>query len=104
MSSDAPREHDLCDYLMQDIFTDVKLPEEFLLELAKRFHEDGLIDVLGSTLNHIAEEIASIKFNSNSRSVAIRVPLLSSPTKLINFGGLGHHNAPPSQTNRNGCP
>lgn len=58
---------------MQDIFTDIKLPEEFLAELAKRFHEDGLIDVIGSTIMGIGEEIASVKFNENYRSVAIRV-------------------------------
>jgi hypothetical protein len=70
---DAPRETDLCSYLMQDIFTEVKLPEEFLNELAKRFHDDGLIDVIGSTIMGIAEEIAAIKFNESYRSVAIRV-------------------------------
>jgi hypothetical protein len=70
---DAPRETDLCSYLMQDIFTEVKLPEEFLNELAKRFHDDGLIDVIGSTITGIAEEIALVKFNENNRSVAIRV-------------------------------
>jgi len=58
---------------MQDVFTDIKLPEEFLAELAKRFHEDGLVDVLGSTIMGIGEEIASVKFNENYRSVAIRV-------------------------------
>jgi hypothetical protein len=73
---DAPREADLCSYLMQDIFTDIKLPEEFLAELAKRFHEDGLVDVIGSTITGIGEEIASVKFNENYRSVAIRVSLL----------------------------
>jgi ubiquitin conjugation factor E4 B len=77
MFGDAPRENDLCGYLMQDIFTEVKLPEEFLVEFALRFHDDGLIDVLGSTLNHIAEDMASLKFNSNSRSVVIRVTTLS---------------------------
>jgi len=60
---------------MQDIFTDIKLPEEFLAELAKRFHEDGLVEVIGSTLMGIGEEIASVKFNENYRSVAIRVSL-----------------------------
>ena len=73
MGRDAPQETDLCSYLMQDIFTEVKLPEEFLNELARRFHEDGLIDVIGSTITGIAEEIAAIKFNENYRSVAIRV-------------------------------
>ena len=58
---------------MQDIFTEVKLPEDFLNELARRFHEDGLIDVLGSTIAGIGEEIALMKFNENYRSVAIRV-------------------------------
>lgn len=58
---------------MLDIFTDIKLPEEFLAELANRFHEDGLIDVIGSTIMGIGEEIASVKFNENYRSVAIRV-------------------------------
>ena len=70
---DAPREADLCSYLMQDIFTDIKLPEEFLAELAKRFHDDGLIDVIGSTLTGLGDEIAAVKFNENYRSVAIRV-------------------------------
>jgi len=76
---DAPRETDLCSYLMQDIFTEVKLPEEFLNELAKRFHDDGLIDVIGSTVTGIAEEIALVKFNDNNRSVAIRVLPYSLP-------------------------
>ena len=76
MSREAPRETDLCSYLMQDIFTEVKLPEEFLNELAKRFHYDGLIDVIGSTITGIAEEIASVKFNESNRSVAIRVTSL----------------------------
>jgi hypothetical protein len=72
---DAPRESDLCSYLMQDIYNEVKLPEEFLNELAKRFHEDGLIDVIGSTITGIAEEISSVKFNQSQRSVALRVHL-----------------------------
>lgn len=82
MIRDAPRETDLCSYLMQDMLTDVKLPEEFLNELAKRFHDDGLIDVIRSTVIGIAEEIALVKFNENYRSVAIRV-LSSSLPPLI---------------------
>ena len=81
MFGDAPRETDLCSYLMQDIYTEVKLPEEFLQELAKRFHEDGLVDVIGSTVMGIAEEIASTKFNENYQS-AIRV-LTPSPIFLF---------------------
>lgn len=69
MFADAPRETDLCSYLLQDIYTDVKLPEEFLNELAKRFDDDGLVDVIGSTITGISEEIASLKFNENYRSV-----------------------------------
>jgi hypothetical protein len=65
---------------MQDIFTEVKLPEEFLNELAKRFHDDGLIDVIGSTVTGIAEEIALVKFNDNYRSVAIRVLSFVAPS------------------------
>lgn len=72
MFGDAPRETDLCSYLLQDVFTDVKLPEEFLNELATRFYDDGLIEVIGSTITGISEEIASLKFNENYRS-AIRV-------------------------------
>jgi hypothetical protein len=72
MFGDAPREEDITSYLLQDIYTEVKLPEEFLNELARRFYDDGLIDVIGPTLNGISEEIASIRFNENYRS-AIRV-------------------------------
>jgi len=72
-NSDAPQETDLCSYLMQDMFTEVKLPEEFLNELGKRFHEDGLIDVIGSTITGIADDMTSIKFNDNHRYVTIRV-------------------------------
>jgi len=69
----APRETDLSSYLLQDIFTEVKLPEEFLNELANRFHDDGLVDVIGPTIIGISEEIGSIKFNEDFQS-AIRVP------------------------------
>jgi ubiquitin conjugation factor E4 B len=69
MFADAPRETDLCSYLLQDIYTEVKLPEEFLHELAKRFYDDGLVEVIGSTITGISEEIASLKFNENYRSV-----------------------------------
>lgn len=72
MFGDAPREEDICSYLLQDIYTEVKLPEEFLNELARRFYDDGLIDVIGPTINGISEEITSIKFNENYRS-AVRV-------------------------------
>ena len=71
-NSNAPREVDLCSYLMQDIFTDIKLPVEFLNELGKRFHEDGLLEVIEPTITNIADEISSMKFNQNYR-VAIRV-------------------------------
>ena len=70
-NSNAPREVDLCSYLMQDIFTDIKLPVEFLNELGKRFHEDGLLEVIEPTITNIADEISSTKFNQNYR-VAIR--------------------------------
>jgi hypothetical protein len=70
---DAPRETDLCSYLLQDIFTDILLPEEFLNEFVKRFHDDGLIDVIGSTIVRLGEEMASIKFNESIRNVIIRV-------------------------------
>ena len=68
MFGDAPRETDLCSYLLQDIYTEVKLPEDFLNELARRFYEDGLVDVIGTTVTGISEEIASIKFNESYRS------------------------------------
>jgi hypothetical protein len=54
---------------LQDIYTEVKLPEDFLHELAKRFYDDGLVEVIGSTITGISEEIASLKFNENYRSV-----------------------------------
>jgi hypothetical protein len=69
---------------MQDIFTEVKLPEEFLQDLAKRFHDDGLLDVISSTLNHIAEDISTLKFNSNQRAVAMRVPPPRTPSSTVN--------------------
>lgn len=81
--SDAPRETDLCSYLLQDIYTEVKLPEEFLNELAIRFHEDGLIDVIGSTITGIVEEMSVIKFNENQRFVIIRAMTLLVQCKPI---------------------
>ena len=68
----APHETDLSSYLLQDIFTEVKLPEEFLNDLAKRFQDDGLVDVIGPTVIGISEEIGSLKFNENHQS-AMRV-------------------------------
>ena len=65
MFGDAPQETDLCQYLLQNMDIEVKLPTEFLNELAKRFHEDGLINIIGSTVIGISEEIASINFNEN---------------------------------------
>jgi hypothetical protein len=58
---------------MQDISTEAKIPDEFLQEIGKQFYKHELIDILGPTLNHFAEDIASIQFHSNSRPVAIRV-------------------------------
>jgi hypothetical protein len=58
---------------MQDIFTEVKLPEEFLNDLAKQSQDEGLINVIGSTITGIVDEIGSVKFNESHRSVAIRV-------------------------------
>lgn len=91
MFADAPRETDLCSYLLQDIYTDVKLPEEFLHELAKRFDDDGLVEVIGSTITGISEEIASLKFNENYRSV-LRVCL-----NVMSLS-IGNHAPGPMQT------
>jgi ubiquitin conjugation factor E4 B len=82
MFGDAPREADICGYLLQDMYSDVKIPEDFLQELAKRFHEDGLVDVIGSTIQHLGEEIASNKFNGNYQS-AMRAMVLLAQIKPI---------------------
>ena len=71
-NSNAPREVDLSSYLMHDMFTDIKLPVEFLNDLGKRFHEDGLLEVIEPTISNIVDEISSMKFNQNYR-VAVRV-------------------------------
>lgn len=65
----APRGKGLCSYLL---YNEIKLPEGFLNELARRFYEDGLIDIIGSMIMGIFEEIASINFNENYMT-AIRV-------------------------------
>jgi ubiquitin conjugation factor E4 B len=72
MFGDAPRETDICTYLLQDVYTAVRVPEDFLQELAKRFYDDGLLDVIGTTLRCLGEEIASKKFNRDYQP-AIRV-------------------------------
>ena len=86
MFAEAPRETDLCSYLLQDIYTEVKLPEDFLHELAKRFYDDGLVEVIGSTITGISEEIARVLRMMPGRGVASTAPVKLSRCCLLDLG------------------
>jgi hypothetical protein len=47
------------------IDTKDELSLEFLGELAQRFQNDGLVNVIGPTITAVSEKIASLKFNEN---------------------------------------
>ena len=47
---------------------EVKLPEDFLNDLAKRFHDDGLVDVIGPTVEGISEDIGLMNLTRDYQS------------------------------------